>query len=56
MGDEEAGRKMAGRSVRNVTAFAAEIEREKIIERTGRGTEHRVESGTGLRALAEHEP
>ncbi len=43
-----------GRFIRNAKAFAAEIEREKIIERTGRGTEQRVRSGKrlpGCRAL-----
>lgn len=43
-----------GKFIRNAKAFAAEIEREKIIERTGRGTEQRVKNGkrlSGCRAL-----
>jgi len=43
-----------GKFIRNAKAFAAEIEREKLIERTGRGTEQRVKGGkrlSGCRSL-----
>ncbi len=58
---EEAGARLAfvteefeesavGKLVRNVKAFAAGLEREKIVERTGRGRRARAESGKMLGA------